>query len=382
MVDKVLIVDDDVETLRLVGLMLQRQGYQIIAANNGNQALTLAQSEQPDLIVLDVMMPDMDGFQVTRQLRTITRTSRTPILMFTAKTQVDDKVTGYDAGVDDYLTKPVHPAELVAHVKSLLARRRPPEESPAQKGYVIGVMAPKGGLGVSSLALNLAISYSSQTKSEVVAAELRPGQGTWAIDLGFPDADGLKRLLSMPANEIHPETVENELVRPPYGSVRLLLANNQLDSTGLNCASDQFEAIIKSLQTLSPLILLDIGANHLPGIDQVVSQCDHLLLITDPFPATVERTRVLLEELGTHSFSKSKLINLVIVNRVRSDIQLSVHQVQEKLGHQITQVIPPAPELAYQAALHNTPLVIVQPEGLVAQQYNRLANFIDERVKK
>jgi pilus assembly protein CpaE len=277
MVDKVLIVDDDVETLRLVGLMLQRQGYQIIAANNGNQALTLAQSEQPDLIVLDVMMPDMDGFQVTRQLRTITRTSRTPILMFTAKTQVDDKVTGYDAGVDDYLTKPVPPAELVAHVKSLLARRRPPEESPAQKGYVIGVMAPKGGLGVSSLALNLAISYSSQTKAEVVAAELRPGQGTWAIDLGFPDADGLKRLLSMPANEIHPETVENELVRPPYGSVRLLLANNQLDSTGLNCASDQFEAIIKSLQTLSPLILLDIGANHLPGIAQVVSQCDHLL---------------------------------------------------------------------------------------------------------
>jgi len=120
MPEKVLIVDDDVETLRLVGLMLQRQGYEIIAANNGAQAIVMAQSAQPDLIVLDVMMPDMDGFQVTHTLRNNPDTALVPILMFTAKSQVDDKVAGYDAGVDDYLTKPVHPAELVAHIKASL----------------------------------------------------------------------------------------------------------------------------------------------------------------------------------------------------------------------------------------------------------------------
>src|SRR5659263_412479 len=113
MADKVLIVDDDLETLRLVGLMLQRQGYEILVANSGKQALSIARSDNPDLIVLDIMMPEMDGFQVSHMLRNDPALSSLPILMFTAKTQLDDKVAGYDAGADDYLTKPVHPAELV-----------------------------------------------------------------------------------------------------------------------------------------------------------------------------------------------------------------------------------------------------------------------------
>jgi DNA-binding response OmpR family regulator len=105
MVEKILIVDDDVDTLRLVGLMLQRQGYQIVAATNGQQGLARAVEERPDLILLDVMMPDMDGYEVTRRLRKDPATAAIPILMFTAKTQLDDKVAGFEVGADDYLTK-------------------------------------------------------------------------------------------------------------------------------------------------------------------------------------------------------------------------------------------------------------------------------------
>jgi DNA-binding response OmpR family regulator len=110
MPEKILIVDDDVETLRLVGLMLQRQGYKIVAANNGAQAIASAKMEQPDLILLDIMMPDMDGYEVTKQIRSDIAIQKIPIIMFTAKGMVDDKVEGFDAGVDDYLTKPTHPA--------------------------------------------------------------------------------------------------------------------------------------------------------------------------------------------------------------------------------------------------------------------------------
>ncbi|HLA86696.1 MAG TPA: response regulator, partial [Anaerolineales bacterium] len=122
MAEKILIIDDDKDTLRLVGLMLQRQGYEISAAANGTQGLTKALEERPDLILLDVMMPDMDGYEVTRRLRKNPATVNIPILMFTAKTQLDDKVTGFEVGVDDYLTKPTHPIELQSHVKALLAR--------------------------------------------------------------------------------------------------------------------------------------------------------------------------------------------------------------------------------------------------------------------
>ena len=122
MPEKILVVDDDVDTVRLVGLMLQRQGYQIVAANNGMQALSMAPNEAPDLIILDAMMPDLDGFEVTRRLRALPATKNIPIIMFTAKSQVDDKVSGFEAGVDDYLTKPTQPRELIAHVKAILSR--------------------------------------------------------------------------------------------------------------------------------------------------------------------------------------------------------------------------------------------------------------------
>src|SRR5512133_1083695 len=156
MSEKILIIDDDLDTLRLVGLMLQRQGYQISAATNGQQGLDKAFEEDPDLILLDVMMPDMDGYEVTRRLRRNPSTMETPILMFTAKTQLDDKVIGFEVGANDYLTKPTHPSELQARVNTLLSRtndKKSPAGTPGQdktRGYVIGVLGARGGLGTTS----------------------------------------------------------------------------------------------------------------------------------------------------------------------------------------------------------------------------------------
>ncbi len=124
MAQRILIVDDDPRALELIGLILSGQGYEVRQAGNGMAALEQARAGLPDLIILDVMMPDMDGFEVTRRLRADPQTAHIPIVMFTAKTMVDDKVTGFEAGADDYLSKPVHPAELVARVKAVLARGR------------------------------------------------------------------------------------------------------------------------------------------------------------------------------------------------------------------------------------------------------------------
>ena len=109
MTEKILIIDDDLDTLRLVGLMLQKQGYTSVSANSGAQGLEMVEAEKPDLIILDVMMPGMDGYEVARRLRANEKFRDIPILMFTAKGQLDDKVAGFEAGVDDYLTKPTHP---------------------------------------------------------------------------------------------------------------------------------------------------------------------------------------------------------------------------------------------------------------------------------
>lgn len=119
---KLLIVDDDMDTLRLVELMLQRQGYEVLTASGGRQAVVLAKSELPSLILLDVMMPDVNGLDVLRKLRAYQDTAGIPIILFTAKSELEDKLMGFDVGADDYLTKPVRPRDLVAHIQAVLAR--------------------------------------------------------------------------------------------------------------------------------------------------------------------------------------------------------------------------------------------------------------------
>ena len=154
MSEKILIVDDDADSLKLIGLMLQRQGYEIIAANTGQQALDRATAERPDLVILDIMMPDMDGYDVCRRLRHDSATQAIPIIMFTAKTMVDDKVAGFEAGADDYLTKPTHPAELASRVKVVLARNAAQRLGKNDRAFSMGLIGAKGGVGTTTLALN------------------------------------------------------------------------------------------------------------------------------------------------------------------------------------------------------------------------------------
>jgi DNA-binding response OmpR family regulator len=382
MPEKILIVDDDLETLRLVGLMLQRQGYQVASAHNGAEALSMARNEQPDLIVLDIMMPDMDGYEVTRRLRNETATTVTPILMFTAKSQVDDKVKGYESGVDDYLTKPVHPAELVAHIKALLSRvkvRTGPAPS-RDRGYTLGVIAAKGGLGVSTLALNLALSFHERTKLSTIAAELRPSQGTWAIDLKLANPEGLNNLIHCRAADITTAVVEKELVRTTFG-VRLLLASSRARDTDQLNYGPQMEAILQQLSSMAQMVILDIGTSFHPMLDRILSQLNEIIVITEPQPSSVERTRLLIDDLVARGFGKPKLLTVMAINRVRADVVLSANQIQEKIGQPIAMMVPPAPEQAFYAATRSIPLIEIQKEGLVNQQFYRMAEMLAQRVQ-
>ncbi|MDD5338359.1 MAG: response regulator transcription factor [Dehalococcoidales bacterium] len=123
---KVLVVDDDVKTVELVKLYLNRDGYHVITSYNGKEALRLAREGHPDLIVLDLMLPGMNGLDVCRILR---QESDVPIIMLTALTTDDDRLTGLNLGADDYVSKPFSPRELAARVRAVL-RRLPGERGP------------------------------------------------------------------------------------------------------------------------------------------------------------------------------------------------------------------------------------------------------------
>ena len=118
----ILIADDDPDILALVSFRLERAGYEVVQARNGEEAVQVALARRPDLAVIDVMMPRIDGYETTRQLRQQEETSRMPIILQTARVQEEDIARGFDAGADDYVRKPFSPQELGSRVQAALGR--------------------------------------------------------------------------------------------------------------------------------------------------------------------------------------------------------------------------------------------------------------------
>jgi len=121
--EKILLVDDESDILEFVSYNLSKEGFQVITCNNGKEAIQLAQKENPDLIILDVMMPEMDGIETCHELRNIEKLKDTLIIFLSARGEDYSQVAGFDAGADDYVSKPIKPRLLVSRVKAILRRK-------------------------------------------------------------------------------------------------------------------------------------------------------------------------------------------------------------------------------------------------------------------
>lgn len=133
---KILVVDDDLAINELIKINLELSGFEVIQAFNGTEGFALAKQEMPDLAVLDVMMPEVDGFTVAKRIRECPEISETPIIMLTALSELNDKVNGFNIGADDYLTKPFETEELVVRVRALLKRTNNIPKTTAERGLL------------------------------------------------------------------------------------------------------------------------------------------------------------------------------------------------------------------------------------------------------
>jgi CheY-like chemotaxis protein len=385
MAEKILIIDDDMDTLKLVGLMLQKQAYRIVAANNGLQGLERAETENPDLILLDIMMSGMDGYEVAKRLRSNPLTANTPILMFSAKTQLDDQVSGFEAGADDYLTKPTHPSELTAHVKALLARTSKGKVSTSEltmekRAFTIGILSPRGGQGVSTVAVNLGGALLLATKTDVIVGELRPGMGSLGPDLGEPEPKALVELLSGNTADMTPQKVKEGLFSHETG-LRLLFGSVQPKDTTLANAIIPMETLVNRLSYLAPYLVLDLGAGLTPLAQKLITSCNLLIVLAEPVPNALAHSKKLIDDLVNLGVPKT-MIMVVVVNRVRSDTQLILSQIESQLGQSPVVFITPAPELIFQANRVKTTVIASSPDSLTAQQFAKLASAVLNFEKK
>ena len=190
MAAKILVVDDDPNVQRLLQYTLKQEGYEVVVASDGAEGFRLWGAEAPDLILLDVMLPKLDGYQVATKIRTEEGTAgHVPIIMLTAEREVEQKVRGLRAGADDYLIKPFHPAELWPGSRACSpgSRRATRSSDGRRSGQVLAFYGAKGGVGTTTIAINAAIALHRELDRKValVDGNLQFGDHRVFLDLGL-----------------------------------------------------------------------------------------------------------------------------------------------------------------------------------------------------
>ena len=363
---RILIADDDPSALNLMKLALRAEGFDVIAVDDNTAALRIAQAEGPDLIILDIMMPGLDGIEACRQLRSRTETANIPVIFLTAKTQVEDRILGLQVGADDYITKPADPREIVARAQAVLARikRRPP----TKQGRVVSVLGAKGGVGTSTIVVNLGAALAAEMPTLVIDLHLHAATVAW--QLRQPQRPSLAMLLAMEAGRIDKLQVEKRLVQHSSG-LRALTSTAATDGPRELPAPGTL-AIVHTARLLADVVLVDMSHILCQASHDVLGDSEMVILVLGAQPmdvACAEQVASLLPSNGTGDSTHG----LVIVNRVASPLNLPVSEIEQRLRGKCLGMMPPANEEIAASYFQGRPLVTWQSQSLAVSALRELA---------
>ncbi len=364
----ILIVDDDEGTTGLMIIALRKAGYTIIKAGDGAQAMEAVHHYHPNLILLDIMMPDIDGIEVCRQIRANPTIAQTPIIMVTVLNSQEHRRQALEAGADDYLTKPVRFEELKSRIQALLETGREGFHQGANgKGTVISVMGVHGGTGTTTVAVNLAASVLTRYPRSIVA-ELSPGSGRLAQQLGLTPSKSLLDLVRLNAIAMNATAVHSAILRHPCG-LNVLPGGfdpgigSEVDGIRLNSV----ETLVRELSIYFHPVFLDLGHTYNQQAKAALKHSKELVLVIKSEPLSL-RTAVQLIKLIESEGMSWWQIHLLPISFNPYPYSLTPQSVRlffDQMGVRcnVLAPIPPLAQQVYLAEQQGVPLVEHGPGG-------------------
>ena len=376
---KILAVDDDPLNLKLVVATLGKEGFEVLTASNGKEGYLKAQEFQPDLVILDVMMPEMDGYQVCSSLRKNPKTANLPVMMLTSLSSVEQKIKGFDAGADDYLAKPFAPDELIAHVKALMRRKISEGEVEVKaNGKIISVFSLRGGVGVSTLASNLASGLASLWGEPTVLVDLALAAGQSALMFNLPYRRSWGNLGRLPIEHIEPLLI-NEVLLQHSSGVRILASSPQPEQNEY-LTGDKVTHVLRLLSQQYPYIVLDLSHDFhevtLAGLDA----SHEIILLLSPDLAGVRAAVCALTVFENLKYPK-EIIRLV-ENWIFPKGGLTRSDIEKALGRAIDLQIPYASEQIVKAINMGSPPVYSDPQSPLGALFEDFAFLLSKETHK
>ncbi len=383
---KVLVVDDDLNIQRVLVFTLKQEGFEVIVASDGQAGVAMAKDSQPDLILMDVAMPKLDGYAAIQQIRAAeTDGRRVPIIMLTAEADVGERVKGLRAGADDDIVKPFHPLELMARIKALLARGGSLPTAAGAEATTLGRLAvlygAKGGVGTTTIAINTAIAMGRELRrrTALIDANLQFGDLRVFLDLGLDtasivnavsepdlDADLLRKLI------VHHHSGVDLLLAPPSPEAAdIVMERQRTDPTTVSTLLNLFRKMydytfVDMVKTIDDFNL------------QLFDEADVIFVIMTADLSCLKNVRSVLETMDHLGYEKGKV--QLVLNRSNAYTGINVNNAESALNRKVDYQIINEYRGAISALNSGEPFMSSRPDGPLGRSVADFAQKVDEQL--
>lgn len=316
---KILIIDDEFPMRYLIEHQLRREGYEVNLAKDGPTGIKAAQMHQPDLIVLDAMMPGMDGFEVCNEIRNDPDTTQIPIIFLTALETKEYKSKAYEVGADDYLTKPFQSDELIAHVSAILRRSERIQTGliDSTNGNIVSLFSPKGGVGTTTLSIQLSEAIAIQEDKPAVLIDLDLPLGGIAPMLNLYTNQHIVKLLNAQVEHITLPFVQ-QMAQKHRADLFVIPAPGELQTVNFDAKLKQLEKVILLLSENGYQVILDLGSSLNSMTKRAMQLSDTIFVITSGQPVANKLYNAFFEQ--SHALGLEPTQLLPVINELHGSV--------------------------------------------------------------
>ncbi len=366
---KIVAVDDDPAGQRLMKLILSAAGHEVSAASNGIQGVQMVTQQVPELVILDVMLPGIDGFEVCRRLRAGVSTKNIPIIMLSGKTQASDRETALRMGANEYLVKPVDRQILIKTVSSLLEAKTEPVIS---KGRLLAFIGARGGMGTSTVSTNVAVALQKSGKPTLLI-DMNPSYSSLGEMIGLDAENSIAVIFQGTRGTISKDKLNSLFVRHESGLKLLWGETYPAESDVYN--PGEVKALVGELRESADFIVADIPASPTDNSIAVLTSADSVMLVTGANKEALDKLENSASRLVRFGIKPEK-IRLIAIDKTGNGIDESVKSGESYGGYKIIGVLHHCGEECSKAEAEGIPVVLSAPDSAIAGDIDKLMSTI------